>query len=132
LFLDSRDPNRYNGLRVKSPDQPNVYLIDKGTRRWIVSAAVHGALFRGWEGILTVLNIEEIVEGPPIVEGGTQLMKAVGVPNVYWYDKEDGVKWVKRFIPSPEVFNKYYFNWNNIQEYNQGVINGLSPGNTLR
>ncbi|MGW8442069.1 hypothetical protein ACWGXJ_14030 [Paenibacillus sp. S33] len=101
-----------DGSRVKAPFQDPIYLVDRGRIRWIVDADVYMGIFRNWDGILAV-DLQSYPIGPPLVRG-TMLFKYPDSPNVYLYDKEDGYRWVKRFITSSDAFNRYHFGWNKI------------------
>src|SRR5262249_26247406 len=45
-----------NGLRVKLPNRPEIYLIDRGYRRWIPNPATYNNPLRHWNGIIVGIN----------------------------------------------------------------------------
>jgi hypothetical protein len=60
-----------NGLLIKFTDDPNVYLIEGGQRKWITSAQVFEELGYDWNDVITVSEaiINQIQEGEPIYSG---------------------------------------------------------------
>src|SRR5262249_36609415 len=65
-----REP-RYdlNGLRIKSRNRPEIYLVMSGYRRWIPDPATYNNLFRNWEGVVPFADIDAIPLGAPITPG---------------------------------------------------------------
>ena len=102
-----------DGQRVRHPGRPEIYLMDKGKRRLIVDANVYNGIFKDWQRIVDV-NLQSIPLGPPIVQG-TILFKHQDRDMVYLYDREDGQRWVKRWITSPRAMSRYQFDWNKIR-----------------
>jgi hypothetical protein len=97
-----------DGLRVKTPGQPEIYLMDEGYRRWIPNPTTYNNLFRDWNGIQEDVAVGEIPLGTPLADGS---VLAMGSGNGAVYLAEAGVK---RWITSPAAMDKYYFNWNRI------------------
>lgn len=94
------------GLRVKTPNQPQIYLIDPdGYRRWIPNPQTYNNLFRDWNGVVIDININEISESAPLTDGAI-LARPQGAAPVYLVSNG-----IKRWITSPAVMDKYYFNW---------------------
>lgn len=118
-----------NGQRVQQPGLPRIYLVDNGRLRWIVDADVYMGIFKDWKGILSV-NVQSYPQGPPLVRG-TLLFKHPNNPRVYLYDKEDGRRWVKRWIVNPHTFNFYHFDWNKIQIKNPSTFNPPNGSNIV-
>src|SRR5271166_6396180 len=58
-----------NGLRVKSPASEDLFLIDRGYRRYIPAPDTYNNLFRTWDGIVEDFDIEDIPLASPISEG---------------------------------------------------------------
>jgi hypothetical protein len=111
-----------NGLRVKFPNQPEIYLIDRGYRRWIPNPATYNNLFRDWEGIVVDIDINEIPLAPQITSGAV-LVRADGTAPVYLVDSG-----VKRWIVSPAMMDKYYFNWNRVYVLPAGSVDPIPMG----
>lgn len=101
-----------NGTRVKDPMRQEIYLIDKGTLRFIPSTAVYHGIFRDWKGLHSV-NLQNFPKGPPLREG-TMLFKYPDDPTVYLRDWENGRTQVKRRIVSANAFNRWHFDWKKI------------------
>jgi hypothetical protein len=125
------NPNRYNGYRVKSPDRPEIYLIDNGKRRHITNPDVYNQLFRNWDGIHTVIDIENIPLGSAIREG-TGLFKTSKSNKVFWLDKEHDNKVVKRWITSPQAMDKYNFNWDKVATVYDYFADGIRDGSNIQ
>jgi hypothetical protein len=97
-----------NGLRVKLPADPAVYLIDDGLKRHIPDPTTYTNLFRDWNGIIIDININEIPSGSDISIGAV-LARGDGTAPVYLIDQG-----VKRWITSPAAMDKYYFSWDRV------------------
>ena len=59
-----------NDILIQLPDDPKVYLIENGQRRWITSEAVFNNLGYDWNDIIVVTQaiLDLIPEGDPITE----------------------------------------------------------------
>ncbi|MFJ5746192.1 hypothetical protein ACIP92_25795 [Bacillus cereus] len=109
-----QNPQIYNGLKVKSPRDINIYLIDKGTRRLIHGPSVYLSLFNQSPSH-EVLDLERIPLGNPIVQG-THLFRS---------DEPS-----KRGIASPQVYRKYDFT-EKVQIHPQSIIDGIPDGSEV-
>lgn len=105
-----------NGLRLAVPLAAPVYLLDMGKRRWIPNPTVYNQLFKDWNGIVQDIDTNEIEKGTPIPETAI-LFRCIDSPKVFLLD---GVAphQTKRWITSPDVMNRYNFNWDKIQVWN--------------
>ncbi|MCZ7384968.1 MAG: hypothetical protein O8C63_09505 [Candidatus Methanoperedens sp.] len=105
-----------NGLRVRLPGSAPIYLIDEGKKRHIPNPQVYNELFSTWEGVIDDIDIDEITTGVSIPETAT-LFKCIDSPKVFLLD---GVapNQVKRHIFSPDVMNRYKFNWGRVHLWN--------------
>jgi hypothetical protein len=111
-----------NGLRLKMPNQPQVYLIDQGLRRWIPNPATYNNLFRDWSGIIVDINVDEIPQGVPITDGAILARPSNG-PAVYLIDVGQ-----KRHVTSPQVMDKYYFSWQTVYVVPHVLIDFIPTG----
>lgn len=111
-----------NGLRVKLPNRPEIYLIDRGYRRWIPNPATYNNLFRDWNGVVVDINIDEIPLGASITSGAI-LARADGFAPVYLIDQG-----MKRWITSPAIMDQYYFAWNRVYVLPPATINSIPSG----
>jgi len=98
--------SQFNGLRVKAPNSPKIYLVDEGKRRWIPNPATFNNLFRSWD-VYVGIDIMSIPEGQQISDGA--FLGKSSKPEVYLIDNGK-----KRHITSPAVMDKYNFNWKTI------------------
>jgi len=112
--------SQFDGMRVKTPNDPKIYLVDQGKRRWIPNPPTFNNLFRNWD-VYVGIDIMSIPEGKQITDGAF-LSKGSG-PEVYLIDNG-----VKRWIISPAVMDKYNFDWNKIVVIPQLAINYIPTG----
>ena len=111
------------GLRVKSPNAPQVYLIDPdGYRRWIPNPPTYNNLFRDWNGIITDIDTNEISEASPLTDGAV-LARGIGTAPVYLVSNG-----MKRWITSPTAMDKYYFNWNTVVQIPSILVDSIPTG----
>ncbi|GAP94186.1 hypothetical protein [Leptolyngbya sp. NIES-2104] len=111
-----------NGLRVKLPGQPEIYLIDQGYRRWIPNPTTFNNLFRNWNGIVEEISITSIPRGQNISSGAI-LARAYGTAPVYLVDQG-----LKRWITSPAAMDRYNFAWGRIYELPAISLNAIATG----
>ena len=124
LVTYSRTPE-LNGLRVKIPGQPAVYLIDNGVRRHIPNPDTYNRLFRDWNNIQEAYYYALVDVGAPIsTQAG--LMRAYDQAAVYLVEPGS-----KRWITSPYVMDKYNFSWGNISLVPSYIINSLPTGSSI-
>lgn len=98
-----------NGLRVRLPGSPPIYLIDLGKRRHIPNPQVYDRLFTTWAGVIDDIDIDEIWLGDPIPETA-MLFACSDSPKVFLLD---GIppKQVKRHVFDPATMERYKFRW---------------------
>ncbi len=114
------------GKRLQGLNDPAVYLVDdNGSRRWIPNPPTYGNLFRDWNGIEEVIDINDIDRGPDISDGAI-LAKNPNLAPVYLVDNGQ-----KRWITSPAVMDKFYFSWNTIQSVPNIVLSFVSSGSDI-
>ena len=121
-FFSGPAPTELWGLRVKLPNRPEIYLIDRGYRRWIPNPATYNNLFRDWNGVVIDIDILQIPLGPQISSGAV-LAKAVGTAPIYLVDQG-----TKRWIVSPDVFNRYHFAWGRVYSQPAAIIDPIPVG----
>ncbi|BAZ33214.1 hypothetical protein NIES4074_57240 [Cylindrospermum sp. NIES-4074] len=116
-----------NGLRIQKPGDPALYLIDEGRRRHIVDPDTYKALFRDWNNLVQDPDSDHIELGLEIARG-TILAKAPHNAAIYLIDVSKGQK---RWITSPEAFDKYQFNWHIVQHAQESILNMAPNGNNI-
>lgn len=131
--------------------QGKVYLADPIGMRWITNPTVYNALFRDWNGITALANPPG--SSPPLgaeaflsylgsgtgdyhlfmcTPQGSQipeeaaLMKDPAAPEVYLVEQG-----MKRHIVSPDIMDRYSFNWNAIQLVEAATLAALKTGPVL-
>jgi hypothetical protein len=121
---------RLNGRIVKHPHKKTIWLIEGCKKRAIPSLHTFFKIFKGAGCVESAYWIRNVPKGPSL-RHHTHLMKGSG-PAVYVLDRGiyagKGTRWSKRPIPSPNVFNKYCFDWNKIITYPDDVIDSIPTG----
>jgi hypothetical protein len=114
-----------NGLRVKLPGNPAVYLIDRGVRRHVPDPETYNRLFRSWDGIQEQYFFSIIQVGAPISTDAV-LMRGWGTPAVYFV--EPGVK---RHVSSPAAMDRYHFDWAKIVQVPASFLATIPDGPSM-
>lgn len=114
-----------NGVRLKGPANPAIYVVIDGYRRWIPNPATYNNLFRDWNGVLVVSNLPDIAEAEPLSSGAV-LARPAGMAPVYLVSNG-----VKRWITAPSVMDKYYFDWSKVQSLPITVVNSIPTGSNI-
>lgn len=123
--------NDLDGLRIKLPGAPAVYLMDEGKKRHIPNPVVYNEIFKDWENIIEDLNIDLIETGEPLPET-VFLFRCYNSPKVFLVD---GIppNQVKRHIVSPAVMDRYNFDWRKIHIFNVPLdMIALPDGNPIK
>lgn len=97
-----------NGVRIKSPSDSRIYLVDNGVLRHIPNPETYNNLFRNWDNIVIDPHIDQISMGHPISNGAI-LAKSATYDNVFLIDEG-----TKRWITSPSTMDKYNFDWGKV------------------
>ena len=114
-----------NGLRVKIPGQPHIYLVDRGQRRWIPNPETYDRLFRNWEGIQES-GFYALVEVGPQISAEAQLVRGAGRPEVFLIEP-----YSKRWISSPAAMDRYYFKWENVWLVPRFMLDPIATGTQM-
>ena len=114
-----------NGLRVKSPTNAAIYLIDQGVRRYIPNPQTYNNLFRDWNGVIIDISINDISEGSSISNDAI-LAKPSNAAPFYLIDGGQ-----KRWITSPAAMDKYYFAWNRIYAVPHILLDSIPTGPSI-
>ncbi|MGW4237401.1 hypothetical protein ACWEJP_11240 [Streptomyces sp. NPDC004749] len=111
-----------NGYRIKTVNNASVYLVLDGKRRGIPNEATYFNLFRSWDGIQNVIDIDRIDDGGNLSDGA-MLAKTPSSATVYLVSNG-----VKRGITSAAVFDKYSFDWDKIVTVSAVVLDAVPNG----
>ncbi|MFE0024940.1 hypothetical protein [Amycolatopsis sp. NPDC059021] len=114
----------WDGYRVKAADDPAVYLVLCGTRRWIPGPATYDNIFADWNGIATT-NVNNIPRGGDLSDGAA-LGKGPNTDATFLISNG-----LKMWISSPATFDKYHFDWSKIRIVDQGWLDGVPSGCSL-
>ncbi|MGV9855775.1 hypothetical protein ACWDWU_44595 [Streptomyces sp. NPDC003442] len=111
-----------NGYRIKTVNSAAVYLVLDGKRRGIPNETTYFNLFRSWDGIQNVIDIDSIDDGGNLSDGA-MLAKSPSSATVYLVSNG-----VKRGITSAAVFDKYSFDWDKIVTVSAVVLDAVPNG----
>ena len=110
-----------NGLLIQLPGAAPIYLVLNGYRCWIPDPTLANLCVPN-PSVFLDINIGVVSEGPAITSGAV-LAKAVGTDTIYLVTNG-----VKMAIPSPDVFNRYQFNWSTVQLVAPVLIDFIPTG----
>jgi hypothetical protein len=119
----------YNGYRVKSDDQPQIYLVLFGLRSWIQNPVDYNHLFRDWTGVLRFPRVQDLDATIPLgnpLTLGVRLAKGTDSAPVYLITNN-----VRMWVTSPAAMDKYWFAWNQIVPVPDEIISSISLGPSL-
>jgi hypothetical protein len=115
-----------NGLRLGHPVTGAIYLIDEGYRRHIPNPETYNNLFRDWNDIIWDPYVNDIPELAPLSHGSI-LAQTNGTAPIYLISNG-----VKRWISSPYIMDRYYFNWGKVVVLNQPILlNSIPSGASI-
>jgi hypothetical protein len=114
-----------NGRRLQQVGDSAVYLVMDGMRHFIPDADTYTNLFRSWDGISQVTDLQRISTGDQLSSGAI-LARAGNDNKVYLISSG-----VKRFITSPQVMDKYYFNWDKVISLPTVVVSSIPSGGDI-
>jgi len=100
------------------------YLVLDGKVRHIPDPTTYNNLFEDWNNIIKSDPGLQVTGAP--LTNGAYLSTAPGDPKVYLVN--DGVK---RWIASPQVFNKYHFNGKAVRQLSPAAQNAIPTGNPI-
>jgi len=110
------------GLRLTPLTGGPIYLVNpEGLLQWIPNPATYNNLFRDWNGVYRV-DIATMPIGTALSDGA---ILAKGNVSSAVYIVSNGKK---RWITSPAVMDKYYFNWNHIYVVPQVLVDSIPTG----
>lgn len=118
-----------NGTLIRGSDRPEVYLLEKGSRRWIPDPQTFNALGLNWSNIQVVASedLSSYPDGDKITDTRKfpdgLLYRADNSPKVYVID---GGR--RRWIPDPATFVANAFVWENINIVSPGFFKSSSIG----
>ena len=122
----STTTNHPNGTLIKSPDSPNVYLLETGTKRYIGNPNVLTSRFF-WRNLVNISTAE--MSGYP---SGSDMHYPDGTllkgSSRQVYVVENGEK---RWITSPEIFRYLNYDWNDVIYENDAEVNYYTSGTSL-
>jgi hypothetical protein len=93
----------FNGIRVKHPENPTIYLVDQGYKRAIPDALTYNGLFRDWKGIVTDLDLDNVPMGPNL-SAKNILVRCSNDETAYLIDGD-----MKRPIEGDRTFEAFHF-----------------------
>ena len=118
--FDDTSIARPNGSLVKVPYLPEVYVLEYGQKRWVVSPTAFASNNYSWSKIITVsmMELNAYTTGDPVRAARGTLLKVDGSPEVYVVDLVAGT-YYRRWITTGEVFTSKGYNWANLNIVSQ-------------
>lgn len=119
---------QYQGHRLKGNLNPAIYLVLDNKLRHIPNPETFNNLFpKPWKyDTIEQFVIDEMPKGEPLVNDSV-LIRSNNSPKIYLTDIYNNNK-CKRWIISPESFNKYGFDWNNVKTVSNIIIDNFTDG----
>ena len=115
------DPKR-NGELLKLPGSAQVYLVLNGFRRWLPPPLTFQLLFVSNAKITEDPNLGDIPEGRALSSQAV-LIKELEEAEIYLFT--DGVK---MWVPTPDIFNLYQFDWNKLGQFSAAFMDAIPKG----
>ncbi|GEM_PF-6791068 len=129
-------PSRKSGALVQAQNDPAVYIIHNGVRRWIPDVETFNMMGLNSAMIqsVTPADLQAIPAGDPLpsrfVPGGSlgerALYRQIGDPSVYVI-----INQIRRGIPNPETLLAMGYNWGHVKEITAQVMNSLPKGDNV-
>lgn len=117
-------PNAYNGQHVCYDAEGAVYLVMGGRTRWIPDVPAFLGLFGdNWARYELARGL--LRSGPQLLPG-TRLIQAYGEPGIYLVDLGK-----KRWIASPNVMDRYRFDWTKVGIVSPQEVEAISDGDPV-
>lgn len=98
-----------DGVRPRDTSTGRIYLVLDGALRWVPNPETYGNLFIDWTSVTPIPTVNGYNVGVPITDGA---YLAGGTPDRRVFFVVDGTK---RWITSPDVFNRFGFKWAQIR-----------------
>ncbi|UXU91352.1 hypothetical protein [Burkholderia sp. S-53] len=121
--LAGSDWRPYDGIRVKSSQSPNVYLVINGTLHFIPDPDTYFNLFPSWEGIFVDDYLTSHIPQSLPLSVGAWLIR--GDSSSLRYLLTNGQK---RAIRDDIIFRKFDFDPGKVKVIPEAVINSLPTG----
>ena len=120
-----------DGLRLISPDKPDVFLMIGGQRRRIASPGVYDALWNEVDGLVSAFDVEQIALGPELGEG-TCLVRPDGDVAIHLLTSPAPGEVVCCFIPTYESLLDYGFDESRVRNVPALLIQAAPAGPEIR
>lgn len=119
---------RPNGSLLKVPYLPQVWVLDSGQKKWVVSPTAFVSNGFSWSNVITVnlWDLNVYATGNPVRAARGTLLKSTG-PEVYVTDLVGGLyygnTYYRRHITSPSVFTSKGYIWANVYTVDAAELN---------
>jgi len=122
-LVDEATLNRIpDGKLIKAANDPRVYYLDRGQKRWLKNEAVFKSYGLPWENIMTV-NEHDLT-----VYRNSRLVRASGTGKVYFITGQG----LLHHVPNPESFVSYGNQWEDIVEVSIADLQSYEVANLIR
>jgi len=121
--VDEATLNRIPDVKfIRAANDPRVYYLDRGQKRWLKNEAVFKSYGLPWENILTV-NEHDLA-----VYRNARLVRAPGTEKVYFITGQGLI----HHVPNPESFVSYGNRWEDIVEVSIAELQSYEVANLIR
>lgn len=117
-----------NGTLVKTWDNPAVYLIENGQKRWVSDPLVLESHNYRWDRVVTIVpeEMRDYSEGEFFnkMRDGSLILGSDGKVYVISDSK-------KRWITTEQIFNNLGYKWNNVYRISDAQLNTYVTGDSI-
>lgn len=115
--------NLTDGTLIRAEASVKIYVIISGKKKWIPTPEVFEQLGYYWTDI-KILPKSDLDKYPDYEDN---LIRRSGDTSVYLV-----VNGIRRHIPNPDVFNGYGFDWNDVKDVEQDVVDKYQEAYLIR
>ncbi len=104
---------RSNGSLIRYANDPKVYVLENGQKRWIQTAEDFSKLGYNWDSVTLVPSTESYTTGAvktPSAQAAVTLIRYANDPRVYVIENSQ-----KRWIQTAQDFTKLGYNWSDVR-----------------
>lgn len=117
-----------DGTFIKTWDNPSIYLVENGEKRWVTSPEVFESHNYGWDKVITI-NSEEMrdyTEGPHFNKMRDRSLMLGSNGKVYVVS--DGKK---KWITTENIFNDLGYKWDQVKRVDDAHISAYEDGGSI-
>ena len=121
----------FDGMRLRTADQPDVWLVYHGERHRIASPEVYEAFFTGVDAVVTVDSVAGIEAGSTLADGAC-LLRAEGRDAIYLVNRVEAHAVLRHHIASYRTFMAFGFDLAKVRDVPRLVLDTVPEGRDIR